>query len=394
MKNTPILSGILTGLCLFIMSIVPACAQLRTGAEQMENYLPLLKGRSVAVVANKASVVGKQNVVDTLLAQGIRIIRIFSPEHGFRGYSDAGAGIENFTDPVTGVDVISLYGKKRKPSAQDLKGIDLMLFDIQDVGVRFYTYISTLTLVMEACAENMIPLVLLDRPNPNAFYIDGPALEKEFESFVGLHPVPLVYGMTIGEYAMMVNGEGWMKNSVKCRLNVIKLENFTHRIKYMLPDWPSPNLVSMNAIYLYPSLCLFEGTMMSVGRGTLYPFEVFGHPDWLKCSFTFVPRSIQGMSLHPLYEGKECRGIDLRMITRDHPEYLGKLQLSWLIAAYTDLGTNPGFFNNYFEQLAGTAKLRDQIIQGLSEEEIRETWQDDLEKFKLIRARYLLYKDL
>ncbi len=393
MKNGLIPVPFLIVLFLFFVSSGPAGAQVITGAEQMDDYLPLLKGKSIGIVANKASVVGSQNLVDTLLEKGVRIVRIFSPEHGFRGYADAGAGIENFNDPGTGIDVISLYGKKSKPSVQDLKGVDLMLFDIQDVGVRFYTYISTLSFVMEACAENGIPLVLLDRPNPNSFYIDGPVLEKGFESFVGMHPVPMVYGMTIGEYAMMVNGERWLRNSVKCSLKVVKLENYTHRTRYMMPAWPSPNLVSMNAVYLYPSLCLFEGTMISVGRGTLYPFEVFGHPNWLKCSFTFVPRSILGMCLHPPYEGKECRGIDLRMITRDHPGFLGSLQLSWLIAAFTDLGSNPGFFNNYFEKLAGTAKLREQIILGLSEEEIKVTWLEDHEKFKLIRAKYLLYKD-
>jgi uncharacterized protein YbbC (DUF1343 family) len=359
----------------------------------MEKYLPLLRGKRIAVVANNASVVNGYNLVDTLRACHLEIVRIFSPEHGFRGFAEAGAGVENFEDPVTGISVISLYGKKKKPSGADLKGIDLVLFDIQDVGVRFYTYISTLTLVMEACAENRIPLLVLDRPNPNAFYIDGPVLEKEFTSFVGMHSVPVVYGMTIGEYARMVNGERFLKNGVTCRLSVITLQNYKRGARFRLQAWPSPNLVSMNAIFLYPSLCFFEGTMMSVGRGTLYPFEVFGHPAWLKCSFTFVPKSLPGMSAHPLYEGRECRGIDLRLITNDHPELLGSIQLSWLIAAYTDLGSDPGFFNSYFDQLAGTAKLRDQIVSGLSEEEIRQSWQPDITRFKEVRARYLLYPD-
>lgn len=378
---------------LFLAPALFCYTQVRVGAERTGQYLSLLVGKKIGIVANQASVFDGMNVVDTLINSGIKIVKIFSPEHGFRGYAEAGASINNFTDPVTGIDVISLYGKKKKPSADDLKGIDLMIFDIQDVGVRFYTYISTLTYVMEACAENRIPLLLLDRPNPNGFYIDGPVLEKEFTSFVGMHPVPVVYGMTIGEYARMVNGEEWLNNGLKCKLTVIPVENYTHNTHYQLPAWPSPNLVSMNAVYLYPSLCLFEGTMMSVGRGTFYPFEVFGHPDWLRCTFTFVPKTIPGMSIHPPFEGIECRGVDLRMIIKDHPEYLGNIQLSWLIAAFTDLGNHPGFFTAYFDKLAGTAKLREQIIQGLSEEEIKISWQEDLDKFKVIRSKYLLYPD-
>jgi len=378
---------------LLMISTLYCFSQMRVGAERTGKYLSLLAGKNIGIVANLASVVNGVNVVDTLIRSGIKIVKIFSPEHGFRGYSEAGASVENFTDPVTGLDVISLYGNKKQPSATNLKGIDMIIFDIQDVGVRFYTYISTLTYVMEASAENRIPLIVFDRPNPNGFYIDGPVLEKEFASFVGMHPVPIVYGMTIGEYAKMVNGEGWLKNGLKCKLTVIPIENYTHQAHYQLPAWPSPNIVSMNAVYLYPSLCLFEGTMMSVGRGTRYPFEVFGHPEWLRCSFSFVPKTIMGMSIHPPFEGVECRGVDLRLITKNHPEYLGSIQLSWLIAAFTDLGDNPGFFTAYFDKLAGTAKLREQIMNGIPEEEIKMSWQEELQKFKLIRIKYLLYRD-
>jgi len=379
--------------CLFVVSVQTVFTQVKAGAEQIDRYFSLIAGKNIGIVANPASTVGNVNVVDTLIASGVKIVKIFSPEHGFRGYSEAGKTIENFTDPVTGLVVISLYGKKKKPSVSDLEGIDLMIFDIQDVGVRFFTYISTLTLVMEACAGSKIPLIVLDRPNPNGFYIDGPVLEKEFASFVGMHPVPVVYGMTIGEYARMVNTEKWLKNEVRCKLTVIPVENYTHQTHCRLQVPPSPNLVSMNAVYLYPSLCLFEGTMMSIGRGTRYPFEVFGYPDWLRCTFTFVPVPVSGMSLHPLFEGVECRGVDLRLITRDHPEYLGNIQLSWLLAAFADLGDHPGFFTPYFDQLAGTAKLREQIVKGLTEEEIKATWQDDINKFREIRSKYLLYPD-
>jgi len=377
----------------FLLSNIYCLAQVRVGAERTEQYLSLLDGKKIGIVANQSSLVDYLNTVDTLIRSGVNIIKIFSPEHGFRGYAEAGSSIENFTDSETGLEVISLYGSKKKPSAADLKGIDLVIFDIQDVGVRFYTYISTLTYMMEACAESKIPLLLLDRPNPNGFYIDGPVLEKEYSSFVGLHPVPIVYGMTIGEYAQMVNGEGWMKNGIKCRLTVIPVENYTHQTRYHLPVSPSPNLISMNAVYLYPSLCFFEGTMMSIGRGTSFPFEVFGHPDWLHCTFVFIPRSIRGMSLHPPFEGIECHGVDLRLITRDRPEYLGGIQLSFLIAAYTDLRDHPGFFTPYFDKLAGTAKLREQIVQGLPEEEIKMSWSEELGKFIVTRSKYLLYPD-
>ncbi len=376
-----------------LIPTISGIGQVRVGAERTDQYLPLLDGKKIGIVANQSSLVDYVNIVDTLISSGVEIIKIFSPEHGFRGNAEAGALVENFTDPETGLEVISLYGTKKKPSLTDLKGIDLIIFDIQDVGVRFYTYISTLTYVMEACAESKIPMLLLDRPNPNGFYIDGPVLEKEYSSFVGLHPVPVVYGMTIGEYARMVNGEGWLKNGIKCKLTVIPVENYNHQTLYRLPAPPSPNLISMNAVYLYPSLCFFEGTIMSIGRGTSFPFEVFGHPEWMNCTFIFVPRTIRGMSIHPPYEGIECRGVDLRLITGNRPEYLGGIQLSFLIAAFTDLGDHPGFFTQYFDKLAGTATLREQISQRIPEEEIKMSWQEGLTRFSLIRSKYLLYPD-
>ena len=275
---------------------------------------------------------------------------------------------------------------------QDLDGIDLMIFDIQDVGVMFYTYISTLTMVMEACAGQNIPVVVLDRPNPNGFFIDGPVLEPEYASFVGLHTVPVVYGMTIVEYARMVNGEGWLTDGISCILTVIPLEGWTHYTFTELPVCPSPNLTTMNAIYLYPSLCLFEGTDVSVGRGTCNPFEVFGHPEMKGFSFSFTPESIPGMSTNPPWKGLRCYGLDLRDFYRKHPGMFGRINLSWLMMAFRDLGSFPDFFNAYFDKLAGTHSLREQIVAGWTESRIRESWQEGLQTFRQIRAKYLLYE--
>ncbi|MFH1161449.1 MAG: DUF1343 domain-containing protein [bacterium] len=377
-----------------LLALIPLMleAQIRTGAEQLEKYLPLLEGKRIGIVANHASVVGGVNTVDTLVSSGCRIKKIFSPEHGFRLQAAAGEIVANGKDSLTGLTIVSLYGKKRKPATEDLDGLDLVLFDIQDVGVRFYTYISTLTFVMEACAEQGIPVVVLDRPNPNGFYIDGPVLEKEFSSFVGLHPVPVVYGMTIGEYAQMVNGEQWLKNGIQCELTVIPLAGWTHHTFVELQVPPSPNLTDMNAIYLYPSLCFFEGTGVSIGRGTCFPFEVFGHPEMKGFAFSFVPESIPGVSLHPPWEGLRCFGLDLRDFYQTHPTMFGRINLAWVIMAFRDLGSSPDFFTPYFDKLAGNNSLRNQILEGLPESIIRVSWQDGLEKFKQIRAKYLLYE--
>jgi len=366
-------------------------SQVRTGAEQTELYYPLISGKEIAVVANQASVVRDSNIVDMLHHRGIRISRIFSPEHGFRLSAEDGKFIGNSIDPATGIRVVSLYGNKVKPAPEDLRSVDLVLFDIQDVGVRFYTYLSTLSYVMEACAESGIPMIVLDRPDPNGFYIDGPVLEKQFRSFVGMHPVPVVYGMTIGEYARMVNGEGWLKNRIKCDLRIIPLAGYTHNTRYVIPVRPSPNLPDANAVLLYPSLCLFEGTKISVGRGTDFPFEVYGNPDLNYASFTFTPRSIPGVSDHPLFEGQECRGEDLREYYKNNPADSGRIVLQWIIKCYREWTDKTTYFSGYFNKLAGNSKLQQQISQGRSESEIRRSWEAGLNKFRKIREKYLLY---
>jgi uncharacterized protein YbbC (DUF1343 family) len=379
-----ILVGLLT-----VITVV-STAQVRCGAERTDQYLAQLKYKNIAVVANAASVVGDVNVVDTLLHNGLKVEKIFCPEHGFRVFSDAGQNIKNTMDPATNIPVISLYGKKKKPDASDLDDIDIVVFDLQDVGVRFYTYLSTLSYMMEACSQANIPLMIFDRPNPNGFYIDGPVMDSSLYSFVGLHPVPIVYGMTIAEYARMINEEGWLKDRVICDLQIIPLENYTHKSLYTLPVKPSPNLPDQNSIYLYPSLCLFEGTIISVGRGTLYPFEIFGHPALRDFTFEFTPIEGKGSS-NPPYKGQLCHGADLCEIYSSHPELFGRINLSWLITAYTALGSDPHFFTDYFDRLAGTTDLRKQIVAGKSEQEIRQSWQVDLDKFKEIRKKYLLY---
>ncbi len=355
--------------CMAVLWLLPVMvsAQVMPGAKDTGSYFPLLRGKNVGVVANNASVAGSVNIVDLMLGHGLKVIRIFSPEHGFRLTGDAGQAMAGETDPATGIPVVSLYGSRKKPVPADLRSLDYMVYDLQDVGVRFYTYISTLSYVMEACAENHLPLILLDRPNPNGFYIDGPVLEKEYASFVGMHPVPVVYGMTIGEYARMVNGEGWLRNRVTCGLEVIRLKNYTHDTRCELPEKPSPNLPGINAVYLYPSLCFFEGTIVSVGRGTPFPFEVFGHPGMKSGTFSFTPGPIPGASLHPPLEGKPCHGTDLRGFLVNNPGKQGQIELSWLLQAFHELGTDPDFFSPYFNKLAGNATLQLQIRLGKSE---------------------------
>lgn len=368
---------------------------IKVGAERMEDYLSLLDGKSVGVVANPTSRVGNTHLVDTLLSLGVDIKAIFCPEHGFRGQAEAGASINSEIDSQTGIPIVSLYGKNKKPSVANLANIDVLVFDIQDVGARFYTYISTLHYVMEAAAENGKRVVVLDRPNPNGFYVDGPVLKSEYKSFVGMHPVPIVHGMTIGEYALMINGEGWLANGVKCVLDVVTMDYYTHDSLYELPVSPSPNLRTMNAIYLYPSICCFEGTSVSVGRGTNHPFELIGTP-YYKCvvfgdNITFVPKPIKGVSENPLHNGKSCVGWEL---IGDSHKILEtkKLNLSYLIDMYK-CSNDDKFFNSFFEKLMGTGELRKQIEAGLSEDEIRNSWQPALSEFKEIRKKYLLYED-
>lgn len=360
------------------------------GALDSENYFRMLEGLRVGVVANQTSIVGETHLVDTLVVSGINVKRIFTPEHGFRGAADAGAKVNDGKDEKTGIEIVSLYGKTKKPTPEMLRDIDVMLFDLQDVGVRFYTYISTMTYVMEACAEQDIPFIVLDRPNPNGFYIDGPVLKSENKSFVGLHPVPVVYGMTIGEYAQMVNGEGWMRDGVHCELTVISIPGYDRNAIYELPVKPSPNLPNWEAVYLYPSLCFFEGTIVSVGRGTEKPFQIFGHPA-MRGGFTFTPERKAGAS-KPLFEGERCRGLDLTDYAHDYANNPTQLQLEWLIGAYQQLHeTNDPFFTKYFDLLSGDKKLMQQIKNGKSAEDIRASWQSELDAFKSIREKYLIY---
>ena len=367
---------------------------LRTGAECMEHYLPLLEGKRVAVCGNQTSVVAKTHLVATLLSRKVTVVKLFCPEHGFRGQAEAGATIASGKDPLTGLPVVSLYGKNKKPTAEQLQGVDVVLFDLQDVGCRFYTYISTLHYVMEAAAENGVKVIVLDRPNPNGFYVDGPVLEPQYKSFVGMHPVPVVYGMTIGEYARMINGEKWLANGVQCDLTVIKLEGYTHETRYALPVAPSPNLQTAEAIYLYPSLCLFEGTNISVGRGTDQPFEMYGAPGMQSGDYRFTPRAIPGVSENPPFKGQECRGYLLHDNAAENLNNPGRLNLSYLLTAYRNCVDQSSFFlkNNFFDKLAGTDQLRKQLVVGASEEEIRASWEPDLEKFRHIREQYLLYE--
>ncbi|WP_373941524.1 exo-beta-N-acetylmuramidase NamZ domain-containing protein [Polaribacter sejongensis] len=345
----------------------------------------------MGVVANQTSVIfkGDSNIhlVDSLVSLGVDVTKVFAPEHGFRGKADAGEHVEDGIDATTGLPIISLYGANRKPSHEHLKGLDVMLFDIQDVGVRFYTYISTLHNVMEVCAELNIPLIVLDRPNPNGHYIDGPMLKEEAKSFVGMHPVPTVYGMTIGEYGKMINGEKWLENGIQCDLTVISLKNYTHNSEYDLPILPSPNLPNAQSINLYPSLCFFEGTNVSAGRGTEMKFQVFGSPFLAKDSFdfSFTPQPNFGAK-HPKHEGEVCFGRDLRTYKK-----LSSLNLEWLIESYAHTSDKETFFNKFFLKLAGTKELQQQIEAGLSSEEIQLSWQNDLTFFKEVRKMYVLY---
>jgi len=364
---------------------------LMTGAERINEYMPLIEGRRLAIVANQTSTVGDKHLVDTLLSLGSDIQLIFAPEHGFRDMADAGAAITSGADPVTGIHVISLYSSKKKPTPEDLSGIDAVIFDIQDVGARFYTYLTTMCYVMEACAENGKPFIVMDRPNPNGYYVDGPILDTAgYRSFVGIHPIPVVHGMTLGEYANMVNGEGWLANGVSCDLTVIKCSNYTHETMYELPVIPSPNLPNMNSVYLYPSVCFSEGTVLSCGRGTDFAFQVLGAPNLPDNGFSFTPHPTAGAS-NPKYNGVECYGIDLRSALRDSLVPQPEINLEWIIEAYNAYPEKASFFTGYFDTLAGSSTLREQIIQGMSAEEIKATWKEGLDRFRVTRQRYLLY---
>jgi uncharacterized protein YbbC (DUF1343 family) len=361
-----------------------------TGASQFKSYVPRLAGKRVAILTNVTGKVGNKSIVDTLLKLKVKIKKIFGPEHGFRGNADAGATVENNKDIKTGIPVISLYGSNKKPTRDQLKDIDILIYDIQDIGVRFYTYISTLSYAMEACAENNKQLIVLDRPNPNGFYIDGPVLREEFRSFLGLHPVPLVYGMTCGEYATMVNGEGWLANKAKCKLTVITMKNYNRNVAYKLPEKPSPNIPNINAVLMYPGMGLLEGTIMSLGRGTPFPFQVTGHPEYPDTTFNFTPIPNE-ISQEPKYVNRRCYGLDLRNdsnITKE-PK---KIHLDPLKITYTQMRKDD-FFDANFNFHAGNRELQEQIKNQVPEGSIRATWKDDIEAFKKIRKKYLLYPD-
>ena len=357
--------------------------QLVLGADRIDKILKTIDNKKIAVVANQTSRVNDVHLVDTLLSLQQKIISVFSPEHGFRGIEDAGAKIDNEIDLKTGLPIISLYGKNKKPTSEQLKEIDIVVFDIQDVGARFYTYISTLHYVLEACGEDKIKVVVLDRPNPNGHYVDGPILEKEFMSFVGMHQIPIVHGMTIGEYAKMIVGEKWIK--FDCNLEIIEMNNYNRNDFYDLPIKPSPNLPNSKSINLYPSLCLFEGTNVSVGRGTNQPFQHFGSPFLKFYSYTFQPKSGPG-SKFPKHENSTCFGENLK----SYPN-LNSLNLNWLIEAFNQTNNKEDFFNSFFDKLAGTEKLRTQITSGLSDQKIKESWEPGLKEFKKTRAKYLIY---
>ncbi len=360
--------------------------QAITGAAQLESFLPTLAGKRVAMIVNQTSVVNNTHLADTLKSRGVNIVKIFSPEHGFRGDAADGEHVSDSFDLKTGIALVSLYGKNYKPTPAQLADVDILIFDIQDVGARFYTYVSTLTYAMEACAENGKSLLVLDRPNPNGSYVDGPVLQPAFKSMIGLHPIPIVHGLTIGEIARMINEEGWLAGKIKCNLSIIKLQHWKHDDAYSLSIPPSPNLPNDQSIRLYPSLCLFEGTVISLGRGTPMPFQVLGNPELKTMPFQFTPVPLKGFSIHPPLENKLCYGIDLRAVPVER-----KLDLSYLLTFYEAYPDKEKFFIPYFDKLAGTDILKQQIKQGLTEKQIRASWKKDLDVFKAKRKKYLLY---
>jgi uncharacterized protein YbbC (DUF1343 family) len=370
-----------------------------TGADQTNAYLGYLKGKRVGILINQTSIIGNKPMVDSLVAMGVNVVRIFGPEHGFRGTASNGDKVANSVDPKTGIPAISLYGKQKKPTKEQMADLDLMIFDIQDVGARFYTYINTLGHVMEACAENNMEMLILDRPNPNGFLIDGPILEDHLRSGIGMYRIPVSHGLTIAEFAQMINGEGWLPNKMKCKLKIIKVANYQHDMPYVLPVLPSPNLNTQQSVMLYPHICMFEGTIISQGRGTYMPFTVLGAPLLKgKYAFSFKPQSIKGMSEAPLHQNQECYGLDLRKYDIQKLVKSGRINLSWLIEMYKAYPDKERFFDmsqskqmGDFNKLSGTENLKKQIIAGVSEEDIRKSWEPGLSDFKNMRKKYLLY---
>lgn len=364
---------------------------LQLGCEQFDTYLPLIQGKKVGLLVNHTSLVDKTHLVDTLLALGTNVQMVFAPEHGFRGKADAGEHVQTGVDPETGIPIISVYGKNKKPLPEQIQNLDVVIFDIQDVGVRFYTYISSMHYMMEACAEHHVKMIVLDRPNPNGDYFDGPILKKEFKSFVGMHPIPIVHGLTVGELAQMINREGWLNNNIQCDLTVVKMQNYTHQTLYSVPVKPSPNLPNDLSIRLYPSLCFFEATEVSVGRGTYEPFQIIGYPDTVFGDFVFTPRSIDGMAKNPVQMDKQCYGLDLRK----SESLQHRLTLKYLLDFYNKPGYKEKLITRerWFKLLAGTDVLLQQLKSGMNEQQIKESWQPELDAYRLLRAKYLLYPD-
>jgi uncharacterized protein YbbC (DUF1343 family) len=384
----------LLGMIFFLSNSTKIYSQSKiiVGAESMQDYLPLLKNKEIALVGNQTSLVNGKHLLDTLVNLEIKVTKVFCPEHGFRGTGSAGEKIADDVDAKTGITVKSLYGNNKKPALKDLENIELILFDLQDVGARFYTYISTMHYVMQACAEQNIPLVVLDRPNPNGFYIDGPVLQDSFASFVGMHTVPVVHGMTIGEYAQMINGEKWLGNNLQCKLTVVNCKGYTHKSRYALPVSPSPNLPNQRAVFLYPTLCFFEGTAISVGRGTNKPFQQYGHPLLLNSETSFVPKSTIG-AVNPPFMNEVCFGFDLSNNNDLSDSLQDGIQLDILLNAYANFPNKELFFNSFFKKLAGNDLLQAQIKQGFAAKQIKATWQKELKDFKQVRKKYLLYED-
>ncbi len=392
-KNKPM--QIIKILFIFLLSALAMNAQsnkVKVGAESTNEYFPILKNKRVAVMANQTSMAGDEHLVDMLIRNKMNVVGIFSPEHGFRGTADAGEHVASSVDEKTGTPIWSLYGSgSSKPSPENMAQFDVLLFDLQDVGLRFYTYYASMARLMDACAEHNKKMIVLDRPNPNGFYVDGPILDMQYKSGVGWLPIPVVHGMTLGELALMINGEKWLPESRICDITVIKCKNYTHQTLYQLPIAPSPNLPNMKSIYLYPSTCLFEATPVSLGRGTEFPFQVYGHPNMKGYSFTFTPRSIPGAK-NPPQLNRLCYGVDLRNIP-DEEIFEKGLDLSYIIDAYTNLNLDDHFFRSFFEKLIGVSYVRKMIMEGKPADEIKAMWKDDVEKFKIQRKPYLLYPE-
>ncbi|GEO11173.1 exo-beta-N-acetylmuramidase NamZ family protein [Segetibacter aerophilus] len=395
---------ILSGLCLArnyspTTHAVAEKSQLKTGAEQTDKYVPYLKGKRVAILANLTTIIGRRHLVDSLKTLGVNIVKVFGPEHGFRGNASAGTAVADEIDVSTGIPVVSLYGKKNKPTKEDLSDVDIIIYDLQDVGCRFYTNINALSRLMEACYENGKELLILDRPNPNGYLVDGPILDMKFKSGIGMFPIPMSHGLTVGEFAQMANGEGWLTNKVKCNLRIIKVANYNHDMSYDLPVSPSPNLNTQQAVMLYPSTCLFEGTYLNHGRGTYFPFTVIGSPELKgKYTFSFTPTSIKGMAETPLFMNEVCYGLDLRKYDVDLLRKKKQINLEWMMELYSASPYKEKFFDSklskemgVIERLVGSALFRQQIIDGKSEKEIRKSWEPGLSEYKVMRKKYLLY---